>query len=116
MQCMHSEVLLALLEFHKLAFHKFFSEALSTVIGVDGTRTFILGILLDVPITISIGPVHGSDVVYTIFCIFDTPGYQIILGLALLISLHAFIYVQFCNFTITTSFSNAKIIPTMPGR
>lgn len=62
MQCVYFDVLAA---FPHLCC--FFTAASLTVIGVEGIRIQILGMLFDVLIYISIDPVHVSDIVRTIF-------------------------------------------------
>lgn len=71
---MHYKVLTAFLHLQI-----FFTAVLLIVIGIGGTRTPVLDMLLNVPITVGTDLVHASDIVYTTFRVLDAPSSHIIL-------------------------------------
>ena len=59
----------------------FFRDAPSTVLGVGGHATRVLGLLVDVPLVLGpAGRVDGAQVLLATFRVLSAPGYHLILG------------------------------------
>lgn len=85
------------------------------MIGIRSIRTLVLGMILNVPITLGTNPMYASDMVYATFQVLYTPGYHIILECLLLTTLYALIDISSVNLTIVTPSGHAKVIFTLPS-
>lgn len=87
-----------------------------TIIGVGEDKTYIMRLLVDVPVCLGSNDALSLVIIVTTFWVINASGYHIILGKQFLRAVHALVDTSETNITTTTLLGLIKNINIMPRR